>query len=177
MDPNIGARAVGVTGAIAVADRTAAAAVMPLGGVLPSPPMSTRSWLHLGVASAVALGAACSSISTVRLQPDQIAVAPGLRPLAAIQADVISAYLLFVPVPGGVDLDRAVNRMLIVAAKTMGADKIVDLRFSVTPEHGIYALRRLLGWRSAHASGIAVQIVAPPTDGAADQGPEPAPAP
>lgn len=144
-----------------------------VGGVLPSPPMSTR-WLHLGVASAVALGAACSSISTVRLQPDQVAVAPGLRPLAAIQADVISGYVLFVPLPGGVDLDRAVNRMLIVAAKTMGADKIVDLRFSVTPEHGIYALRRLLGWRSAHASGIAVQVVAPTDDGA-DQGPEPTP--
>jgi hypothetical protein len=136
--------------------------------------MTTRPWLHLGLAAVTALGAACSSISTVRLQPDQVVVPAGLRPLAAIQADVISGYLLFVPLPGGVDLDRAVNRMLIVAAKTMGADKIVDLRFSVTPEHGIYALRRLIGWRSAHASGIAVQIVAPPGDADADQGPEPA---
>jgi hypothetical protein len=120
---------------------------------------------------------ACASISTVRLQPDNVEVGPNLRPIAAIQADIISAYVAFVPIPGGVDLDHAVNRMLIVAAKTMGADKIVDLHFEVTPEHGIYVLRKALGWRSAHASGIAVQVIAPPVDGKAAEGPEPAPAP
>ena len=113
-------------------------------------------------AAAAVTCAACASVSTVRLQPDNVEVGPGLRAVAAIQADVLSAYIAFVPIPGDVDLDRAVNRMLIVAAKTMGADKIVDLHFEVTPEHGVYVLRKALGWRSAHASGIAVQVIAPP---------------
>jgi hypothetical protein len=120
---------------------------------------------------------ACSSVSTVRLQPDNVEVGPGLRPVAAIQADATSWYVLFVPVPGGVSLDRVVNRMLIVAAKTMGADKIVGLRFSVTPDDGIWSLRKLFLWRSASASGIAVQVETPAADPDADEGPEPEPAP
>lgn len=118
------------------------------------------------------IAAACSTISTVRLQPDNVEVGPGLRAVAAIQANATSLYVLFIPIPGGVDLDHVVNRMLIVAAKTMGADKIVDLRFDVTPDNGIWSLRKLIGWRSAHASGIAVQV-ATPEDRDADQGPEP----
>lgn len=133
--------------------------------------MRIRAW----AAAAAVTCAACASVSTVRLQPDNVEVGPGLRPIAAIQADVLSMYVAFVPIPGDVDLDRAVNRMLIVAAKTMGADKIVDLRFEVTPEHGVYVLRKALGWRSAHASGIAVQVVAQPIDTKANEGPEPAP--
>jgi hypothetical protein len=118
---------------------------------------------------------ACSSISTVRLQPENVEVGPGLRPVAAIQANASSAYLLFIPLPGGVSLDRVVNRMLIVAAKTMGADKIVNLQFSMTPDNGIWTLRKVIGWRSARASGIAVQVITPAADPDADQGPEPAP--
>lgn len=121
--------------------------------------------------------ASCSSISTVRLQPDNVEVGPGLRPVAAIQANASSFYVAFIPIPGGVDLDRVVNRMLIVAAKTMGADKVVDLRFEVTPDDGIWTLRKLLGWRSAEAAGIAVQVVTPADDPRADDGPEPAPPP
>ena len=117
--------------------------------------------------------AACSSISTVRLQPENVEVGPGLRPVAAIQANASSGYILFIPLPGGVSLDRVVNRMLIVAAKTMGADKIVNLQFSVTPDNGIWTLRKILGWRSARAAGIAVQVETPVADPGADQGPEP----
>ena len=130
----------------------------------------------IAAVAALALGA-CSSVSTVRLQPENVDVSPGLEAVAAIQADASSAYVLFVPIPGGVDLDRVVNRMLIVAAKTMGADKIVGLHFDVTPSSGLSLLRQLLGWRSATASGIAVRVVAPPADKDADQGPEPAPPP
>jgi len=130
----------------------------------------------IAAVAALALGA-CSSVSTVRLQPENVDVGPGLEAVAAIQADASSAYVLFVPIPGGVDLDRVVNRMLIVAAKTMGADKIVGLHFDVTPSSGLSLLRQLLGWRSATASGIAVRVVAPPADKDADQGPEPAPPP
>jgi hypothetical protein len=126
------------------------------------------------VSSIVISVAACSSISTVRVQPENVDVRPGLRPVAAIQANVVSAYLLFIPIPGGVSLDRVVNRMLIVAAKTMGADKVVGLQFHVTPDDGIYTLRRFLGWRSAEASGIAVQVETEAPDPNADQGPEPA---
>jgi len=140
-----------------------------------------RSVSRIACVTAIALLAACSSLSTVRLQPENVEVGPGLRPVAAIQANATSAYLLFVPLPGGVSLDRVVNRMLIVAAKTMGADKIVNLEFEVTPDDGIWSLRKIIGWRSAQASGIAVQVETPVADPDADQGPEPvepvAPAP
>jgi hypothetical protein len=118
---------------------------------------------------------ACSSVSTVRLQPENVDVGPGMRPLAAIQANATSFYLLFIPIPGDVDLDRVVNRMLIITAKEMGADKVVQLEYDVTPDGGIWTLRKLLGYRSAEAKGIAVQVDAP-GDATRDQGPEPAPA-
>ncbi|MCA9677741.1 MAG: hypothetical protein H6709_16955 [Kofleriaceae bacterium] len=135
--------------------------------------MSRRLRPAVLVAAAVAL-AACSSISTVRVQPENVEVGPGLRPVAAIQANATSAYVLFIPLPGGVSLDRVVNRMLIVAAKTMGADKIVGLTFDVTPDTGIWTIRKIIGWRSARAAGIAVQVVTPAADDHADDGPEPA---
>lgn len=136
-----------------------------------------RAPLHVGASLAlIASLAGCSAVSTVRVQPENVAVSPGLRPVAAIQVDATSAYLLFIPIPGGVSLDRVVNRMLIVAAKQMGADKVANLRFEITPDSGVWTLRKLLGWRSAEASGIAVQVEAP-ADPAADAGPEPAAVP
>ena len=118
----------------------------------------------------------CSHVSTVRLQPDAVAVGPGLRPIAGIQADAISLYALFIPIPG-VDLDKVINRMLIVTAKTIGADKIANLRFDIDPDGGIWALRKLAFYRSARASGIAVQVTGSAPDPQADQGPEPVVAP
>lgn len=122
----------------------------------------------------VAVG--CSHTQTVRLQPSTVEAGAGLRPIAGIQTNAVSWYLLFVPIPGGVDLDRVVNRMLIVAAKTMGADKVAQLRFEATPNGGVWALRKLFLWRSASAHDIAVQITESPPDPGADEGPEPAPA-
>ena len=116
--------------------------------------------------------AGCTSVTTVRLQPETVEVGPGMRPVAGIQSNVISAYLFFIPIPGGVDLDNVVNRLLVVTAKTMGADKITNLRFDITPEQGIWKLRKLIGFRSAQASGIAVQLTAPAPDPGADLGPE-----
>ena len=130
-----------------------------------------RAPVHVGLAVATALAAACSSVSTVRVQLENVAVGPGLRPVAAIQVNVTSAYLLFIPIPGGVELDRVVNRMLIVAAKTMGADKVANLTFDITPDSGVWVLRKLIGWRSAQANGVAVQVEAP-EDPQADRGPE-----
>jgi hypothetical protein len=107
---------------------------------------------------AVLATAACSSISTVRVQPETVYVGPHLRPIAVIHAQVTSAYLLWIPIPGHVDLDYVVNRMLLATAKALGADKVVDIRVDLTPDNGIWTLRKLLGWRSAEASGVAVMV-------------------
>ena len=120
------------------------------------------------------LATACSSVSIVRLQPDAVDVGHGQHALAAIQVNVTSMYLAFFPIPGGVDLDRVINRMLIVAAKTMGADKISNLQFDITPDDGVWTLRKLLGWRSGQANAIAVRLDDVVADPKADQGPEPA---
>ncbi|HRC54542.1 MAG: hypothetical protein IPI49_28525 [Myxococcales bacterium] len=114
----------------------------------------------------------CSSISTVRVQSDNVYVGPNLRPIAVIHAQATTAYLLFLPIPGGVDLDRVVNRMLIIAAKTLGADKIANLQVDITPDSGVWTLRKILGWRSAEASGVAV-VVDDPADPNPEAGPEP----
>ena len=108
--------------------------------------------------AALAAVAACSSITTVRVQPETVFVGPRLRPIAVIHAQVTSAYLLWIPIPGHVDLDYVVNRMLLATAKALGADKVVDIKVDITPDTGIWTLRKLLGWRSASASGVAVMI-------------------
>ena len=132
------------------------------------------------VAASITL-AACSSISTVRVQPESVYVGPHLRPIAVVHAQVTSAYLLFIAIPGHVDLDHVVNRMLIAAAKTLGADKVVDIHVDITPDDGIWALRKLLGWRSAEASGVAVVVedeatpAPPPAPAAPGMAPAPAP--
>jgi len=132
--------------------------------------------VRIALALALVTSVACSHVSTVRLSPDSVEAGPNRRPIAGIQANAISFYFLFVPVPG-VDLDRTVNQMLIATAKTMGADKIANLRFEIDPDGGIWALRKLLGWRSSRASGVAVQVTAPPEDANAFDGPEPYAAP
>ena len=110
------------------------------------------------VAAVLAAAAACSSITTVRIQPETVFVGPNLRPIAVIHAQVTSAYLLWIPIPGHVDLDYVVNRMLLATAKALGADKVVDIKVDITPETGIWTLRKLIGYRSASASGVAVMI-------------------
>jgi len=114
--------------------------------------------MYRSLAIALTASAACSSIQTVRVQPESVYAGPHLRPIAIVRAHVTSAYVLFIPLPGHVDLDRVVNTLLIGAAKALGADKVVDIKVDITPEDGIWTLRRLLGWRSAEASGIAVVV-------------------
>jgi hypothetical protein len=116
-------------------------------------------WLRrLALAAVTVVAVACSSVSTVRVQPDNLYVGPGLKPIAVIHAQVTSAYLLFIPIPGHVDLDRVVNRMLLATAKTLGADKVVNVKVDITPDGGIWTLRKLFLWRSAEASGVAVMV-------------------
>jgi hypothetical protein len=154
------------------------------------------SWLRgVAIAAFVTFAAGCSSISTVRVQPENVQVAKGLRPIAVVHAQVTSAYFLFLAIPGKVSLDYVVNRMLIHAAKQLGADKVVDIKVDITPSDGIWTLRKLIGWRSAQASGVAVVVedevapappaasgpaaaAAPATAGSAATGPAaPAPTP
>jgi hypothetical protein len=116
--------------------------------------------LALAAVTCVAVG--CSSVQTVRVQPDNIYVGPGMKPIAIVHAQVTSFYFMFAAIPGGVDLDRVVNRMLLASAKAMGADKVVNIRVDITPSSGIWIVRRILGWRSAEASGVAVVIDAAP---------------
>lgn len=116
--------------------------------------------------------AGCSTIQTVRLQEENVEVGAGMRPLAGIQASASSFYLLFIPIPGDVSLDRVVNRMLIVAAKSMGADKVVGLHMHVDSCQPSACLWTFLGVKTAEASGIAVQIASPPPDPGANDGPE-----
>jgi hypothetical protein len=112
---------------------------------------------HL-VLSAVLVTAACSSISTVRVQPETVYVGPHLRPVAVIHAQVTSAYLFWIPIPGHVELDYVVNRMLLATAKALGADRVVNVQVDITPDDGIWTLRKLIGYRSAMASGVAVMV-------------------
>ncbi|MEO6777776.1 MAG: hypothetical protein ABI467_32950 [Kofleriaceae bacterium] len=109
-------------------------------------------------ALALAFCVGCSSISTVRIQAESVYVGPHLRPIAMVHAQVTSAYVLFIAIPGHVSLDQVVNRMLLAAAKALGADKVVDIKVDITPDDGIWTLRKLLGWRSAEASGVAVVV-------------------
>jgi hypothetical protein len=110
------------------------------------------------LAALVTCATACSSISTVRVQSEAVHVAPGLRPIALVHAQVTSAYFLFLAIPGKVNLDYVINRMLLHAAKQLGADKVVDIKVDITPGDGIWTLRKLIGWRTAEASGIAVVV-------------------
>ena len=117
------------------------------------------------LAALLCTAAACSSVQTVRVQPDNVYVGPHLRPIAVVHAQVTSAYFMFIGIPGHVDLDHVVNRMLLPAAKLLGADKVVDIKVDLTPDDGVWTLRKVLGWRTAEASGVAVVVeseTAPP---------------
>ncbi|MDB4960317.1 MAG: hypothetical protein JWP01_316 [Myxococcales bacterium] len=118
----------------------------------------SRQAIALALAAVTIVAVGCSSVSTVRVQPESLYVGPRLRPIAVVHAQVTSAYLFFIPIPGHVDLDRVVNRMLLAAAKALGADKVVNIQVDITPDTGIWTLRKLVGWRSAEASGVAVVV-------------------
>lgn len=119
--------------------------------------MSRRRSLAVAAVMVLAMSA-CSSVTIVRVQPESLYVGPKLRPIAVVHAQVTSAYFMFIPIPGHVDLDRVVNRMLLAAAKSLGADKVVNIQVDITPDDGVWVLRKLLGYRSAQASGVAVVV-------------------
>ena len=64
---------------------------------------------------------ACATVTTVRLQPDAIAVGPGL---------------LLIPLPGGVKLDRVVKKMLVATPLETGRFERSPNDRSLTTETG-----------------------------------------
>lgn len=126
-----------------------------------------------GLVAAVALAVAgCQSVHAVRIQDETVYVGPGVRPIAAVQAHASTLYLLFIPIPG-VSLDQVVNRLAIVKAKNLGADKLANLEVHIDSTIGFWCFWGLMCQRDAWAKGIAVQVTAPPVDAKADEGPEP----
>lgn len=143
---------------------------------------------------ALLLGTGCSSLEVVRLPPDVVHVPKGYEPVAGLQATCMGFYLFTFGIPE-TDLEKAVNELLVAEAKKLGADKIVGLRFDATPGSGIWWLTKLLWFRFASASGIAVKADGGGTQGGREEekdiippegaeggpsgapGPKPAPAP
>ena len=118
-------------------------------------------WLRRIALMAVVVVAACSSVSTVRVQPEHIYVGPNMRPIAVIHAQATRGYILFIPLGSPVNLDLVVNRMLLATAKALGADKVVNITVDITPDDGIWTVLKIAGWRSARASGVAVIVDEP----------------
>jgi hypothetical protein len=107
-------------------------------------------------AAAVVVALSCSSVDVVRLQPDLIEVPEGMEPVAGIQATCIGFYIFTLGLPDA-DLEKAVNELLMTEARKLGAERVMNLRFEATPESGIWWLTKLLGFRSASASGVAIK--------------------
>lgn len=105
--------------------------------------------------AAVAMLGGCASVDVVRIQPDLLKTPEGTEPLAGIQAHCTGFYLFTIGIPDAT-LDKAINELLLREARKLGADRVIDLRFEATPSHGIWWLTKLLWWRSASASAIAV---------------------
>jgi hypothetical protein len=97
----------------------------------------------------------CSSVEVVRLQPDLLKTPRGTEPLAGIQASCIGFYVFTLGAPE-CDLDRVVNELLMKKARQIGAKNLTVLRFSGTPETGVWWLTKLLWFRTARATAIAV---------------------
>lgn len=106
--------------------------------------------------ASVVVALSCSSVDVVRLQPDLIEVPEGMEPVAGIQATCIGFYIFTLGLPDA-DLEKAVNELLMTEARKLGAERVMNLRFEATPESGIWWLTKLLGFRSASASGVAIK--------------------
>jgi hypothetical protein len=97
----------------------------------------------------------CASVDVVRIQPDLLKTPEGTEPLAGIQARCTGFYLFTLGIPEAT-LDKVINEMLLKKARELGADRIINLQFDATPSHGWWWITKLLWWRSASATAIAV---------------------
>lgn len=121
----------------------------------------------------VLLLASCASVDVVRIQPGMLQVPEGTEPLAGIRVQCVGFYLFTMGIPE-CDMDRAVNELLFKEARKLGAERLVELKFDGTPGDGVWWLTKLLGFRTASASAIALMPVA---GGEEDEGPAPPPMP
>jgi hypothetical protein len=97
----------------------------------------------------------CSSIEVVRLKPGLLKTPPKTEPLAGIQVSCVGFYVFTLGAPT-CDMEKVVNEILMPKAREIGATKLVQLRFRQTPEDGVWWLTKLLWFRTARASAIAV---------------------
>ena len=113
----------------------------------------------LGLLVALAVAAGCAHVDAVQVKPGTLDVGPGLRPIAVIHATGSSFYFLWLPIPG-VELDE-VHARLLATANAMGADRVVLLSESIDSCQGFWCFWKVIGYRQASATGIAVQVVDP----------------
>ncbi len=79
---------------------------------------------------------------------------------APISVSVTSAYVLFIPIAGGVAPAEVVTQLRASAA-AMGADDVVNIETSTSCQRGFSVLRQLLGWVTTQAHGTAIRYRRP----------------
>jgi hypothetical protein len=123
------------------------------------PAQTLALWMSLAVA---ALAGGCTSVEYVRIRPGTMRVSGG-EPIAAVQVSREGFYFLGIPF-ADCDLDTVLNQLLIDAARKVGADRVVDVRFDVTPSTGVwwFFTHFLPIPPSARAWGIAIKDGTPP---------------
>lgn len=121
-----------------------------------------RDLLLLRVAvTTFALGA-CTSVELVRLRtgPPRVGDTRAQDVLVGVQTSCLGFYVGTIGIPT-CDLDRVLNELLHGAAKQIGAERLLELRLEGTPDSGIWWLTKLLWFRSARASALAVVAMPP----------------
>jgi hypothetical protein len=119
-----------------------------------------------GHAAALALAAcACTSVEYARLPKAVGAPTAAGQPIAAIQVSRMGLYVLGVAI-ADCDLDL-LFALLAEAGQKVGADRLVDVHFDITPSAGLWwFFTRVLPFPpTARAWAIAVRAAPAPPDG------------
>jgi len=114
--------------------------------------------LRSAALSAALAAAACTSVEYVRIPPGTMRLPDGADPIAAVQVSRMGFYFLGVEIVES-DLDLVLNKMLLEAARKVGADRVVNVHFDATPSSGVWwFFTHVLPFPpSARAWGIAVR--------------------
>jgi len=101
---------------------------------------------------------ACTSIDSTVVAGNEIVTSEG-EAIAVIQASTIG-WTLFLHLVTLIDndLDKAINKMLIAEAKSMGANKIDLKGAATTPRNGLFSLSALfMAFPGSTAVGVAIK--------------------
>jgi hypothetical protein len=99
----------------------------------------------------------CSSVDVLRVQTGPPVVG-GLAQddiVVAIRARCLGFYVGTIGIPS-CDLDTVMNGLLRETGKALGADRLLEVRFEATPDSGVWWLTKLLWFRQARVSALAV---------------------